>query len=208
VLCIEVVGSANTKDEISIPTIASDSQILEDNSLNQSEKVIVSLLSSRIAASGNQLRETSEYNLYVEHLRKYLSSAGVTISDDSGKKAASKILEMSAIMDLEQENNIEKMTLDGRELAINLSQEIYKACGLTLNYNLKGQITRISDKTGKFIYLNESQLKQTGFQFDLFLITFGIIAFLLFICIIIAKKHQLYVKDVAYDGFNEERYAQ
>jgi hypothetical protein len=42
---------------------------------------------------------------------------------------------------------------------------------------------------------------------DALIITVVMLLGLLGLCIIIAKKHQLFMKDVEYDGFDEERYA-
>lgn len=209
IVCIGVIaGRVNTKDEISIPTISANDQILKNKQLNESEKVIVSLLTSNNNKTDIKKNKDSEFELYVKNLQEYLSKTEVSIKKEQGNIAARKIVEMNGIMDLEKEKDIKNMSLDSKEIVINLSKEIYEACGLNVTYNLKGEIIRIYDKTGKFLYLNESQINQSGFQFDALMITIVVMVLLLFICIVIAKKHQLYMKDVRYDGFNEERFAQ
>jgi uncharacterized membrane protein len=209
IVCIGVIaGRVTTKEEFSIETISANDQILENKQLNESEKVILSLLTSNNNEADTKVSKDSEYEIYVKNLQEYLSKTEVSLTKEQGNIAARKIVEMNGIMDLEKENDIRKMSLDSREIAISLSKEIYETCGLKLTYNLKGEIIRIYDKAGKFHYLNESQINQSGFQFDALMITLVVIVSLLFICVFIAKKHQLYMKDVRYDGFNEERYAQ
>lgn len=207
IICIEIV-EANTykSDEISIPVFASDNIILENKQLNNTEKVIVSLLAGKLKETDKE--KNTDYKLYVEQLNNFLSRSNVNLSEDTGETAAKKILEMSAIMDLEKVNDFNEMTLDGRVLVTNLSKEIYDLCGLKLNYNLQGEITRVSDKAGKIIYQNETQIKQSGFQFTKLMIILIVMAILILNCVVIAKKHKLYTKEVVFNGFEEKRFAQ
>ncbi len=215
VMCIETLaGGLSTKDEISIPALSGSTgsiytELIEDKELNEPEKVILNLLTSESdSQESEELTDSIGYGAYVKYLHNYLSSSGVTLSSSKAYEALNKIIELKAVINIEQESSFNKMSVDGRELAINLSQEIYDACGLKLSCDIQGNITCISDKAGNLIYLNPKTIQNAGIRLDALMITLAVIMVLLGICIIIARKNQLFKKEEAYDGFQEEGFVQ
>lgn len=210
IVCIEIVaGSLGTKDDISIPVISGNNEISENSELNESEKVILNMLSSRILLKDTKsITADNEYTIYVKYLHNYLSSTGVTLSSSKAYEALNKIIELNAIINIEHVSSFNKMSVDGKELALNLAQKIYDLCGLKLNYDIHGNINQILDQSGNFIYQNENTVQNTGIQFKALMITLVVIMILLGLCILIARKNQLFIKEVTYDGFKEEGFVQ
>ncbi len=209
-VCIEAAaGSSDTKDEISISAISGNMEILKDDELNESEKIILNMLTGNVQIKDTrQFAEDNEYAVYIKYLHNYLGSPGVTLSSSKAYEVLNKIIELNAIMDIEQEISFSKMSVDGKELAINLSKEIYDVCGLKLTYDIQGNINQIIDKSGRFIYLSEITVQDAGIRLDALMITLAVIMILLGLCIIIARKNQLFMKDVILDEFKEEGFVQ
>lgn len=208
-VCIALLaGSINTKEEMAIPAIADNFELTEDEKLNEAEILILNVLDSAGAeVKIKRTAGTEEYNTYKNQLKSYFERDNVNVKDSITQDIVNKIIQLNAIMDMENEFDINKMSLDGRELAIRLSQEIYDMCGLKLSYNMQGEIIRITDKTGKDTFFKNSAYGKAEFQGEVLAVTVAAILFLILLCISIAKKNQLFVKDVKYDGFNEKGYA-
>lgn len=208
-VCIALLaGSMDTKEDMNISAIADNKDQATDKKLNESEVLILKVLD--FAGADVKLKspgDTEEYNTYKSQLKSYLESAGVNLSDSTAKDTIGKIIQLNAIMDMENEFNINKMSIDGREMAICLTQEIYGLCGLKLSYNIQGDMVKITDKAGEKTFFKNSYSEQAGFQTNVFAGTVVIILFLILLVFNIAKKNQLFVKDVKYDGFNEKGYA-
>lgn len=215
VMCTEALaGSRNRKEDIGIPAVSVSSELTEDKELNQSEKVILNLFDPQVSSQeSSRSAEEGGFGTYVKYLHNYLSSPGIDLASSKAYTALNKIFELEAIMNIEQESSINRMSVDGRELALRLSREIYGICGLELSYDLKGNITRISDKaTDNLIYLNPETARHTvryaGFRLDILMVTLAILMVLFCICVMIAKKNQLFQKEAVYDGFKEEGFVQ
>lgn len=214
ILCIEAVAeNMDQRNDIVIPALSISQELNEDKELNQSEKVILSLLTAVFTSSGSsQEKETGNFDLYEEYLHKHLTSPGIRLTSSKADEAINKIIELEAVFNIEQVHNINTMSVDSRELAIRLSKEIYEACGLKLSYDMQGAIIRITDKSDNLIYLNPDTVQHTvkygGLRLDLLIITLSIISVLLFICVLIARKNQLYQQEPGYEGFNEEGFVQ
>ncbi|WFR57870.1 hypothetical protein QA584_01965 [Anaerocolumna sp. AGMB13025] len=208
ILCTEAAaGSLNTKEEGSIPVVSGNLSLSKDRELNEAEKVILNLLN----INGNTQNETGlagDYNIYTKSLYDHLEKQGVALTTSKAYEALNKIMELKAIINIEQESDFNKMSVDGRELAINLSKEIYNICGLSLTCDIGGNITRITDKAGNYLYLNTTTVETAQIHFKALFITLAVIMILLVLCIIIARKNQLFIKDVRYDGFKEEGFVQ
>lgn len=198
ILCIPVVarGSINTK-AMSIPTLAGYTKLIDDNGINESERIVLNMLNSI----------SSDNVIYVQYLNEYLSNSKVDLAREDAYEAIDKIEDMIAIMNLEKKSNIEEMSLDGRGVFILLSEQIYKICGLKLVHNIQGDIVKISDAADNFLYVNDNTNNEVSFHPYVLVIILLVLAVLLGICIIITRKNQLYVKDGGYDGFIEKGFA-
>ena len=210
IMCIVVIarGILNTSDEISIPVLHSNTMLFDDRELNASERVVLTMLLGGIGQSGNLEDNRHDNNtIYYESLERYFSSYNVNLSITNRQKAVDYIKELNEIVSLEKESDMKKMSLDGRGVAIYLSEQIYELCGLKLEHNLQGDIVQITSQSDNFIYLQANPNKQAGFQPYALMITLVIILTLLSICIIIAKKNHLFVKDVTFNGYDEKGFA-
>lgn len=197
-------GSLNTKETANIPVMSDNMLLNQDKALNDAEKVLLSLLTSDIyvKTAGNDL-EKGSYEIYMKYLQNFLNRQDVDLTTSQAYAALDKIMELKAIIKIEQESEFNKMSLDGRELAVKLSKEIYHICGLKLCCDIQGNITRITDHSGNYIYLNGNEVQAAGIHLNALLITLVILLVLLSVCFLLAKKHQLFIKDVTYDGFQE-----
>jgi hypothetical protein len=208
-VCIALLaGSMNTKDDMDIPAIAGNHDLMNEKNLNDAETLVLKVLDS--AGEGIQSKkatDTKEYSTYKKELKKYLESNDVNLNNSIAQNTVNKIIQLNTIMDMENEFNINKMSLDGRELAIHLTQEIYELCGLKLSYNMQGDIITITDKAGKNTYFKNSSNQKADFQGEVFIGSVVLILLLIFLVFSIAKKNQLFVKDVKYDGIGEKGYA-
>ena len=201
-------GSLKTNEWKSIPTISSNIVLVEDNGLNESEKRVLTILSDWIELPNNPLdKDNDTYTIYLNYLKEYLSSSEVELSTYKALEMEDLIKSRNEIMYLEKESDINKMSFDGREVTIYIFEQIYELCGLKLVFGTERDIEQIADLSGNVIYLKANPLQQTGFQVDALVITLTSILTLFGICIIIAKKNQLFVKGVRYDGFDEKEFA-
>ena len=98
------------------------------------------------------------------------------------------------------------MSLEGRRLIIYISNDIFELSGLQVTINLDGEIEKITDSTGVLVY-SHTQADLSGIQGKGLVIVLSIILFALLVCILIAKKKQLFRKEVIYDGLNKKQYA-
>lgn len=213
-LCMEAVAeSVNRKNEINFTAISISQDLKEDQQLNESEKLVLSLLTTVIPSpDSSQTKENGSLDMYEEYLQRYLSSSETWLTSSKAHEALNKIIELKAVLNLEKVNNYNEMSVDGRELAIKISKEIYEACSLKVYYNMQGTIIRITDQTDNLLYLNPDTIQHTlrydGLRLDILMITLSILCILFLICVRIARKHQLFKKEAGYDGFKEEGFVQ
>lgn len=210
VVCIEVIaGNTHTKEELNIPLMTTSATLYNNPNLNESEKMILNLLENGVAVSDHleNIKENKDYALYLMHLTDHFSATNVDLTSSRAYEAVNKIIDLNRIINLEEESNYQKMSLDGRELAIRLAEQIYELCGLKASYNIHGDLVEIASESGNSLYVKENTVKQTGFQMEALFLTITVLLILLGICLIIAKKHQLFIKDGKYDGFNKEEFA-
>jgi hypothetical protein len=210
IVCIEVIaGNTHTNDEISIPVITTNLEMNGSINLNESEKMIVNLLTNGIMVSEDldNIKENKDYGIYLRHLTDHLSATDIDLTSSYAYEVANKIIALNRIMNLEEESKYQKMSLDGRELAIRLSEQIYELCGLKVLYNIHGDLVQISDAAGEALYTKEVEVGHSDFQMEALMITITVLMILLAICLIIAKKNQLFIKDGMNDGFSKEEFA-
>lgn len=214
ILCSEAVAeSLNQKQEINIPAISISQEFNEDKQLNESEKLVLSLLTAVFPSpDSSHPKKNGSLGIYEEYLQRYLSSSETRLTSSKTREVLNKIMELEAVLNLEKVNNYNEMSVDGRELAIKISKEIYKACNLKVYYNMQGSITRITDQADNLLYLNPDTLQHTvrdnGIRLDILIITLSVLCILFLLCVMIARKNQLFKKEVGYDGFKEEGFVQ
>lgn len=195
-------------DKVSIPTQSSDSIINDDKELNTSEREVLTMLSSVIKLPDQVNQGNTINSIYNAALHKYLRSSDVYLTSTQARQVKDKIIDMQGIISFEGKSDFSLISLEGRKVIIYISEQIYELCGLKLVLNMEGIIEQISDLSGNIIYTNlAASTVPESFQMNALVLTLLFIATLFGICTIIAKKNQLFIKEVAYDGFEEERFA-
>ncbi len=210
IICTEVIaGGQHTDDEAKLPTIEERNEEEQQEEINPYEMTIINKISygNTIENNNSNLEDEKEYYIYVKYLKDYLSTAGVDIDKAQADQIVGKTLDLVKIMTLEQNNCFHKMSLDGREIAIQLAKEIYELCGLEITFDLKGNILQISDNSECTIYQNKSSKQHNKFQIKIFLIILLIIILMFGNCVFIAKKNKIFVKGGEYDGLKNKGYA-
>lgn len=170
---------------------------IEDDNLNETENVILNILIDTAFTSNIQSKVLREK--YYEYLKRYLKSSKVQLGTETLYQVEDKIKDIAVIMNLEKESDVEKMSLDSREIVLNIRSQIYKTCGLKLVHNLQGGIQKVSDINGNYFYLGESLFKQEVFDFTIMLSVLVVLLFLFNICLYIAKKNQLFIREEFYE---------
>jgi len=195
-------------EKASVPTLSSDTLINNDTELNTSEREILTMLSSVIKLPYQVNQGNMINSIYNTTLLEHLRSSDVYLTSTQAQHVKDKITDLQGIISFEENSDFSKMSLDGRKVIIYISEQIYELCGLKLVLNMEGVIEQISDLSGNIIYTNvAASAGQESFQVNALVITLLFISTLFGISIIIAKKNQLFIKEVACDEFDEERFA-
>jgi hypothetical protein len=161
----------------------------------------LAVLSDRQLTEGN-----SSGVIYFNYLKSQLGNNQIDIEKPAADKIIVLIGEMNGIMNLEKNRETDEMSIDGRKVVTYIEKKIYKLCGLNLTSNLKGDIVGITDQAGNDLYIR-SQTEPGKFNIYALIITLLTITALMSICVIIARKNQLFSKDVEYNGFKEKGFA-
>lgn len=200
-------GSVNSIKDSSIPVMTSSTLQFDEKGLNTSECNILRMLYQVMELSDNQL-EQNENNgaIYFNNLKMHLNSPEVNIASEEENKVIDLIKDMNEVMLLEKIRDLKKMSIDGRKVVIYISKQIYERCGLNLVCSMEGDIIHIADHTGNNIYV-QSNIVVTEITFYALAITLISMTILLCICIIIARKNKLFIKEVKYIGFDEKEFA-
>lgn len=193
-------------EEAGIVAMSSNVWIMNNSELNEVEGTVLTLLYSVMNLSNQEEGRDTYNSVYYCTLEEYLSRDEVSLSDVHEDDLKEKLIELQDIINYEGQVDFSKMSLDSRKIAVYLSEQIYKICGLSIGIDMEGNISKISDLSGNIIYSNLTT-KEDSFHLNALIITLALILVLLSICIIIAKKNQLFNKEVNYDGFDEERFA-
>lgn len=200
-------GSVNEVYGSGLPEVGSNAVKINDTGLNQSESRILLTIYQVFGLSEKKLEEgKSAGAIYFQYLKNQLNSSQINIDAEAGDKIFNLISELNGIMRLEKTKDPEQMSIDGKEFATYIENQIYRLCGLSLISSMEGEIVSIADKNGKIIY-SMDRTPQGYFNLYALLITLFILTALMSFCVIIARKNQLYIKDVKYDGFKEKGFA-
>lgn len=115
--------------------------------------------------------------------------------------------ELLVVSNLEKDNNINNMSIDGRDMAISLIKDIFGLYGLNIEFGMNGEIQKVNDELGNLIYQNVENIKVMKFQvFHLFIVVCVIFLFII-LSILISRKSKIIVKGGDRNGFDEKKYA-
>lgn len=144
---------------------------------------------------------------YLIHLQDYLGySVDIPIIKNNDKK--NNILhELMVIANLEKKNDIQQMSIDGREIAISLIENIYEEYGVNITFGIDGLIQNIEDNEGNTIYKSVNKSFGIDIQIINLIIVLSIIILLFGLSIILTRKNKIFVKDGDFNGLDEKKYA-
>ncbi len=150
--------------------------------------------------------DTKDHEVVYRILANDFKHKAVNMSTEELQQVHSKIIDLQEIIGQEATDEFNDMSLEGRRLIVYITQEVFELYGYRVTLGLDGNIEKISELSGKIVYsktrVTHSELHIKGL---VFILSFVLLALL--ICILIAKKKQLFKKDVRYDGLNKKRFA-
>ncbi|MDF2885276.1 MAG: Oligosaccharide biosynthesis protein Alg14-like protein [Clostridiaceae bacterium] len=192
IMCIIGIarGSLATYDEIRTSTIVTNKELLDNEKLNESEKIIINMLKNEMKLQNTEPDMiNSDQSIYVKYFEKHLSSPKMHLSKEKADEIVDLIKSMNRIMNLEKENDLKQMSIDGRGIAINIYEQIYQLCGLKIIYSMEGDIVQITDCSENLLYCIDNPIVYGSFNYYAFAMVFLIWFFLISLCIIITKKY-------------------
>lgn len=175
-------------EEISIPSVYNEIDMLENTELSKDESTTLSILYTVFKLSINTGRIDDFNSIYYWTLKEYFSKPGINLAQKSAEEIINKLKELQEIILYEGEAEVTNMSLEGKNAADCLLEQIYELCGLDMEKNLQAK-------------------PQLLLHTNVLVIILLLLLSLFLISIIIAKKNQLFGKEVIYDGIDEERFA-
>ncbi len=194
------------QEEAVIPAFSSN-VISYDNGLSQTElETLVQLSSVFRCRESNEKTNDNDRILY-DTFEAYLKGNVIAISSTKAKQAFEMIDNLKEIVKLEGDNEYENMSLEGRNVFLNITKEFYQLYDLDLIINVNGDVHSITDSAGHILYFQDTVSNITIAQVKAILIITLTAFILLLLCILFARKNHLFKKEVNYDGIDKERYA-
>lgn len=192
------------KDGKSISAMTNTTIIHNNYNLNQAEKTIIKKL---INLDCTQPEESKQiHNRYIKYLQEYFEKEHTSLSQKKIEHISKSVDAIYAIMSKENQTDIKKLSIDGRSVAANLYEDIYRLCGLRLKHNYKGEIIKIKDTNGKVYYKKNNATEKVKFNVYALILVLLINLILIGTCIVKSKRNQLFIKNGGYHGFKEKEF--
>lgn len=178
------------------------SKASENEVLTKAKSRILNLIDTNLSESSKHNREALRSGIQ-NHMEK----------SDKGKGQKFRILlehrleDLQEIIDIEQQEGFREMSLDARIPATNILSDICAQYGIRVAYDLNGDIVMLKGMSGENIYKNEMVMDGQNIRLEFLIGALAAILGLIIICIYVAKKKQLFIKDGMYDGYNKEGFA-
>ncbi len=170
--------------------------------LTKAKPRILNIIDSNISDSTKYNKDTVRIELQ-NYMEQY----------DKGKDQEFRILlerklqDLQEIIHMEQKEYFREMSLDARTPATKILTDICEQYGMGITYGVNGDIVMLRGMSGEYIFENEMAMESPDLRLEVLLgIMIAITGFII-ICIYIAKKKQLFIKDGIYDGYNKEGFA-
>jgi hypothetical protein len=190
-----------TNETIAVSAMSPGTQNTIDKT-NISKAEVLKLI-DKIKLSGG--KNNSEFT-YKNYLKEYLQQ-DIYLTSEVSAKLSEELLQLINLLEMENKTDLKTMSLDSRELGIHLLQDIYKTCGLKLYADYFGQVVKITDTKGNLLYQEKETTGQEQFRLKALLCILILLLTLFVICILLAKKNQLYRKEGTFDVQKKEGYA-
>lgn len=178
---------------------------------------IVIFLSIISIAAVTKLSKTSNdnelykdtYNLgsYLTHLQEYISTSETSLSIENESKFSNLLQELAVVSNLEKKDDIQQMSIDGRDMAMSLLKNIYGLYGAKIEFSIDGEIRKVNDSTGNLIYEKEDTTNIVEFQIINLIIVLCIILILFSLSLLLTRNSKILVKDGDIDGYDKKKYA-
>jgi hypothetical protein len=187
-----IINQEESKE--SVPVISQALMLSETGGYNTSERLVLTMLISQYG--GTEPSRTwageTEY-LYYGYLKDYFGNQDYKPGKTDLMELENLIQAKEDIFRLEHEANLDKMSLDARNLMLYIDQQIYDICGLTITFTTDSQIKQIREASGRILYQLAEQPQQSMFHMGALIIVMIIILVLLGICIAVSRKNRLFV---------------
>lgn len=140
------------------------------------------------------------------YLMQYYRNNELKLSKEDVSRMNELIKDLEELIHLEGHSQVTEMSLDGREVYFYILVQVYEMSGLKVIISNDSNIEQVSDRTGSILYQDSTQ-QQNVFQVGTLIITVCAILVMISICFTIARRNQLFGKDVDYHGVKEKRVA-
>lgn len=177
-----------------------------DYNTDNTDGVITSM---QLSESSYKQLYTDTYNLgsYLAHLQDYIGASDIHLDVDNEMKKEHLLHELMIIANLEKKNNIQHMSIDGREMATSLIKNIYQVYGIDITFGMDGEIQSVEDNAGNLLYRNTDRTIELEFQVIHLAIVVCIVLLLFGISILLTRKNKIFIKEGDFNGLDEKKYA-
>lgn len=197
----------NRKNEELPEQLKSSYPCPEDINLSKTEKELLILLLNAVGYIGQSENEPDTYTIYINTLYDYFTKPDVSISISQSEKMKKEISDLYLILQNEDTNKLDFMSIDGRAVALYLFQQIYEECNMQIVFDERGTISSIYNEQNQLFYEKQAAVTHEGIHVSSAIIIISVLVVLIGICYRISIKKQLFKEDVIYDGFEEKRFA-
>jgi hypothetical protein len=169
--------------------------------MNEFRPIILNVIDSNMGETSKQDKKS-----ILKSIETYMKEMDKGKNQDFQLLIEDKLQDLQNLIDIENNQLFEDMSLDARMPSMKLLANICIQYGIFLSYDSLGHIVKISELSGAVIY--ESELvKENKVRHWTFLFILTLIIFFITYCIYVANKKQLFIKDGMYDGQNKEGFA-
>lgn len=196
------------KSKNNAPVITNEISIPVNLNMNPIENEIFSMiLANEVVIPNYDRKDNKLHNIYIQVLARQLSSNQIDLGELQLENVKGLISQLNNTISNDDRNNTNNMSFISKCVISSVAQNIYEQCGLTLDYNLDGEIQQVKDTNGNIMYEISKNKVNSGVQWNLLFAVILICFILISICIIISKRNQLFKKGGFYHGFKENEFA-
>lgn len=207
ILSLATISRVSIKAD-TVETISLRKFYLHNGNYNDSEQYVLSMLEGIPELTNNKGSGHIKWSeAHINHISKYFEKENIELDKEKLDEISDAIKGSYEILKYEQKRDINRISIDGRNMIIHLYKNIFKSCGLNITYDIMNNIVRIGDKNGKLIYQKDNEPSYQPIHIVALLLTLTLILILAVICLYIAKKNQIFIKGGIYDGSDEKKYA-
>jgi hypothetical protein len=198
---IEIINSVEQSDNSRRFDFASN------QNLNTYEMRILNLL-SRAHGEGDSTESNDQLDdIYLYSLEQHFNTSKMNLTHSQANEIEALIQGKSELVRYEMDKDINQMSLEGRNLILYMDREIYQLCGLRITFDTDNTIDKITEQSGNIVYEKQQSSQPIKVHLEILIIVLALILSLIVLCMVFAKKKQLFIKGGRFNGFDEKEYA-